>query len=75
VIIFSLSKKPQNWRVYILPFAWLLHALAFYVFVILRQAYGYNFGLTAPFLNYWSQLLRLQAVVSLGIMLFVKEGQ
>lgn len=66
-IIYVVSKREKYWRAYVLPLAWSLHAMVFYIATILRLTFGCTLGLSTLFLNYWSQLVRLQAIVSFWV--------
>jgi len=66
-------KRFNNWRIYVLPISWIVHALLFYAVSILRSKFGLFSLMSVYFLNYWSQLIRFQVVVSLAIIIGVIE--
>lgn len=67
-ILLKATKSSSGWKIYILPFIWAIHTTFFYIVTILWVMFGITIGLSSHFLNYWSQLIRLQTIVSVGIM-------
>lgn len=67
-LLVCIRDKRKRWRMCILPFAWTLHKMVFNGFLLIMTLAGLDLDPIAHFINYWSQLISLQAAISVLIL-------